>query len=145
MQRIVGRQEFHFTMGRLKTHNLTVRSRHLGLSLAYYAPSCIYGIRYLRQLTLRLAHQRQRSAWTSRYAQSTTYATVAIQRDPIKLFIESLHRASFQTDPATLAYFRLILGYKRARDNLAWLGMRLEPSQNATATTTTTADETDIP
>ena len=145
MQRIVGRQEFHFTMGRLKTHNLIVRSRHLGLSLAYYPPSGIQGIRNWRLLTLGLAHQRQRSTWTSRYAQSTTYATVSVQRDPVKLFIESLHLAPFQTGPATLAYFRLNLGYKRARDNLAWLGVRLEPSQNATATATTTADETDIP
>ena len=109
-QRVVGRHELHSTMCSLKTRNVVVTSRHLSLSLAYYAPSGIHGDRDLRPLAVGLAHQRQRSAWAGRHAQPTTDAAVGVQSDAVTLGSEGLHLAPFQTDPAALAGFGLELG-----------------------------------
>ena len=85
---------------------------YLGLSLGYYAPGGIHSGWGLHLLVVGLAHQRQRSAWAGRHAQSTTDAAVGVQCDPVTLFIfsEGLHLAPFQTIPAALADFRLKLG-----------------------------------
>ena len=95
-----------------KTHDVVVTSIHLGLSLAYYAPSGIQGDRDLRPLAVGLAYQRQCPAWAGRHAQPTTDAAVGVQSDPVTLFSEGLHLAALQTDPAALAGFRLMLGYE---------------------------------
>jgi hypothetical protein len=83
---------------------------HLALSLAYYAPSGIYGERGWGSLAVRLAHQRQRSGGTGRHAQPTTDTTVGVQGDPITLFSQGLHLAPLQTGPAALTGFRLMPG-----------------------------------
>jgi hypothetical protein len=69
---------------------------------------------------------------------------VCVESDAINLSSESLHLAPFQADPATRAALRFKPGYEGARDNLGWIGMTFETSQNAAAAATTTANETGI-
>ena len=85
---------------------------HLALSLAYCAPSGVYGERGYDSLAVGLAHQRQRSGWAGRHTQPTPDAAVGVQGDPVSLFSQGRHLAPLQTGPAALAGFSLMPGHE---------------------------------